>query len=202
MKKYMKYIVLLALPMLMLGACSGEEVVGPSLSLTSSSLSVKENGGIVDLKFASAMDWTAKSNQNWCVLSQTSGSAGDYTLKLTVSPNPTFIGREAVITLKSGTGTEAVSEQVIVVQAACGGAILVVKHQGTKFTAPAFEVLSSLYVKGTIRWGDGQSEDYTNSASHSYADNKEHSISFDLTGVGAVEFSDVVGVTEIDFTNF
>ena len=79
---------------------------------------------------------------------------------------------------------------------------LVIKHKGSKFTAPAFEVLSSLYVKGTIRWGDGQSEDYTSSASHSYADNKEHSISFDLTGVGAVEFSDVVGVTEIDFTNF
>ena len=49
MKKYMKYIVLLAFPMLMLGACSGEEVVGPSLSLTSSSLSVKEIGGTVDL---------------------------------------------------------------------------------------------------------------------------------------------------------
>ena len=202
MKKYMKYIVLLAFPMLMLGACSGEEVVGPSLSLTSSSLSVNEDGGIVDLKFASAMDWTAKSNQSWCVLSQTSGSAGDNILKLTVSPNHTFKSRDALITLKSGTGTEAVSEQVIVVQVQHGAVILVVKHQGAKFTAPDFEVLNSLYVKGTIRWGDGQSEDYTSSASHSYADNKEHSISFDLTGVGAVEFSDVVGVTEIDFTNF
>ena len=107
-----------------------------------------------------------------------------------------------MITLKSGTGTEAVSEQVIVAQTACGGVTLVIKHKGAKFTAPAFEVLSSLYVTGTIRWGDGQSEDYASSASHSYADNKEHSISFDLTGVGAVEFSDVVGVTEIDFTNF
>ena len=198
MKKYMKYIVLLAFPMLMLGACSGEDVVGPSLSLTSSSLSIKEDGGTVDLKFASTMDWTAKSNQSWCKLSQNSGSAGDYTLKLTVSPNPTFYSREAVITLK----TETASEQVIIIQTACGAVTLVIKHKGAKFIAPAFEVLNSLYVKGTIRWGDGQSEDYANSASHSYADNKEHSISFDLTDVGAVEFSDVVGITEIDFTNF
>ena len=203
MKKYLKYIILLVFPMLMLEACSGEDVVGPSISLNSNNLSVNEDGGTVDLKFTSTMDWTAKSNQSWCTVSQNSGSAGDYTLKLNIDRNHTFKSREAVITLKTGTATDVVSEQVVVSQTQHGAVTLVIKYQGAKFTAPAFETLQgNLYVEGTIRWGDGKSEVYANSVSHNYADNKEYSVSFELTGVDAVEMSNVIGITEIDFTNF
>ena len=203
MKKYLKYIVWLVFPMLMLGACSGEDVVGPSIVLKTNNVSVNEDGGVIDLKFTSTMDWTAKSNQSWCTVSQNSGSSGDYTLKLTVDRNYIFKGREAVITLKTGTATETVTEQVIVSQTQHGAVTLVIKHHIANFTVPVFEILQgNLYVEGTIRWGDGKSEDYSNLASHNYADNKEHSVSIELTGVDAVEMSNITGITEIDFTNF
>lgn len=202
MKKFLKYIVMCAFPMLLFAACSGEEPIGPSLSLTTSELSVGEGGGTLQLKFSSTMDWTAKTNQPWCELSAKSGVAGDCTLQVVVSPNVSFKERETVVTLKTGAGNETVSEHVVVRQSPHGAVTLVIKHKQTKFTVPTFEADGSLYVSGTIRWGDGKSDSFNSSASHDYADNQEHSVSIELMNVNSVSWSDLVGITEIDLSAF
>lgn len=73
-------------------------------------------------------------------------------------------------------------------------------HRGSRFDLPAVTGSSSL--RGTVYWGDEQSEAYAAGRRHTYASEGEHRVTIDLWGAASVAFESLEGVEEIDFSKF
>lgn len=72
-------------------------------------------------------------------------------------------------------------------------------------TCPIFNIpllVGSKLKDGTIQWGDQQTEDYSPDAVHIYNDQQAHTVVVEIRGVEEVQLQDLVGVTEIDLTEF
>lgn len=201
MKNVLKYILFLMIPVCSLWSCSGEDepvVIEPSIEMIDGNevYTIGTEGGTLDVKFVSAKEWTATSNNVWCKLSESSGSGGTVTLTLTIEPNESFEGRDAVVTIRS----EQKKEQFLVKQTERGAVLVSMKHTNWEnFILPGFlgENLS-----GTVSWGDGNQEDLQNEASHSYTEEKEYTVTVELKGANKVTWQDIVGLTEIDLSAF
>ena len=79
------------------------------------SASVSAEGGVITVSFNSAIAWTANCNENWCILSQASGSGGAASITLTVKPNDIFDNRYCTIAIQSGN----IRKNVTLNQQAC-----------------------------------------------------------------------------------
>ena len=201
MKNLLKYILFVMIPVCCFSSCSDESepvVIEPSIELLDDKgiYTIEEKGGTINVKFTSAMEWTASSNLDWCKLSETSGDAGTITLTLTVEPNEDFDGREAVVTLRS----KQITEKFLVKQMERGAVQVSMKHTNWDyFTLPVF---SGNNLNGTIYWGDGKQEDLQKDAAHQYEEEKEYNVTVELTGVNRVTWQDIKGLVEIDLSAF
>ena len=98
-------------------------------------------------------------------------------------------------------GVAACSEDTpaVPVQDPQGAVTLVVKHTLQNFSIPMFEGEN---ISGTIQWGDGSQDDYSDGLSHDFSGQKEYTTSMVVKGVETVTLNDLTGITEIDFTGF
>lgn len=201
MKNLLKYMLCAVISVCSFWACSDESepvVIEPSIELLDGKdvYTVEEKGGTVNVKFVSAMEWTASSNCEWCKLSETEGDEGTITLTLTVEPNDDFEGRDAVITLRS----EKITKKFLIKQMERGAVQVSMKHTNWEnFTLPVF---SGNNLNGTIYWGDGKQEDWQNEAAHQYEEEKEYTVTVEMTGADKVTWQDIIGLTEIDLSSF
>jgi len=116
-----KYLLMLTTAVLIFGACSSDKddnggiTIPDSKQLNQEVYADETRGGI---NFTATGDWTATvtektvskatagtSGPEWIALSQYSGSAGTYSLVITMSVNTTGKTRAATILIKSGSDT-------------------------------------------------------------------------------------------------
>jgi uncharacterized protein (TIGR02145 family) len=118
--------------------------VAPVLSVSPTSMTFESSGTITDpaITITSNLNWTASSNQSWCLLSATSGS-NNGSLNVTCSANGNTIPRQATITF-SGLG--AVDKTVTVTQA--GSAPYIAVAQPTAGTSWIMNTIQN------IQWSD------------------------------------------------
>lgn len=200
MNKLLKYVLFLLIPIGCFWACSDESepIIEPSIELLDGKdvYTVEAEGGTIHVKFVSTMNWTAVSNSEFCKLSETQGSEGTVSLTLTVAPNEDFEGREAIVTLRS----QQVSVKFLIKQMERGAVQLSMKHTcWENFTLPVF---SGNNLNGTVYWGDGQQEELQKDAVHQYKEDKEYTVTVELTGVDMVTWQDIKGLVEINLSDF
>lgn len=76
-----------------------------NVALNDTVFTVEESGKAVAISFKTNKAWTASADQSWCILSKTSGEAGEISITATVDANTTDQERIAKITVKAGTAT-------------------------------------------------------------------------------------------------
>jgi len=77
--------------------------------LNNTLFNVGSNAGTVNLTLTTNRDWTASSDQSWCKLNKVSGEKGTSTITLSLSANKADHERTAILTLKAGSATAAVT---------------------------------------------------------------------------------------------
>ncbi|MBE6215084.1 MAG: hypothetical protein E7123_02515 [Bacteroidales bacterium] len=89
-----------AVAALMALACTQEEM--DVLTMGSSEIKVPYEGVVKELEFKANTAWTIESDQDWVTFDETSGSAGDVVVTMTVQKNETYETRTAVVTISAG----------------------------------------------------------------------------------------------------
>lgn len=77
--------------------------------------------------------------------------------------------------------------------------LLKITHDNALFTLP---LLKGEGLVGTILWGDGQSEEYGVAAEHSYESAQVHIVTVETWGTEEVSLTNLIGVSEIDLSEF
>lgn len=95
---------------MLLVACSdsssdeSEKPVAPSITLdTEIPPVIVAEGGTVAVGFKASADWTATSDQPWCIVSPASGKAGNATVTVSAEKNEDYNERNATLILRVGT---------------------------------------------------------------------------------------------------
>ena len=106
-----KKISFVLMALFSLNACRVEKPDKITLADTTngSSLSVDGDGERLSISFTTNKDWTAISNQSWCVVSPTSGISGSANIQVSVSRNEETQQRTANITLTAGTASASIT---------------------------------------------------------------------------------------------
>lgn len=74
-----------------------------------------------------------------------------------------------------------------------------IAHDRLTFAAPYF---SGSAPSGTIDWGDGRTESYSPSATHTYAGAASRTVTIETRGVDRMTLADLEGVAAIDLSAF
>lgn len=77
--------------------------------------------------------------------------------------------------------------------------LLKITHDNALFTLP---LLKGEGLVGTILWGDGLSEEYGVAAEHSYESAQVHTVTVETWGTEEVSLTNLIGVSEIDLSEF
>ena len=113
-----------------------------------------------------------------------------------IAENPDIESREGTITIKH----EKISQEITIVQEGRKDfGRLLITHENQLFKVPT---LIGKNLKGSILWGDTQKEDYKTEASHTYKNGGSHTVTLESWGAEEVVLSDIVGVTELNLTDF
>lgn len=117
MKKFFYLFASLAV----LASCAskgdGEPVVEPTLTVTTTSLTVLPEGESKTFELSTNKSWTVTSNQEWAVVTPANGEAAEnVTITVAVAANETGEARTATLTVKAETLTKtvAVSQEPVV----------------------------------------------------------------------------------------
>lgn len=71
----------------------------------------------------------------------------------------------------------------------------VVRHTNTTYAAP---LVTGPYTSTTINWGDGQSEEYDKSLTHTYTSGGEHAVEISGSSIVSFELANIKGVTKLE----
>ena len=78
---------------------------------------------------------------------------------------------------------------------------LTITHKMKKFeNSPSFT--PAMQITGTISWSDGESEEWTDGATHNYSGSAPYKATYDLWKAQTVTISNITDLTEIDFSQF
>ena len=88
-------------------SCSKDEE--PYLSINQTDVSINNSGGSQTISFESNMNWTARSSENWCTVSPSSGDASVKSTNVTVSGNETYDDRNCNVTITVGSLSKTVT---------------------------------------------------------------------------------------------
>ena len=107
MKKQILLILSLLLVML---SCQKDDK--PSIVINNTIIDISEAGGSQTISFESNVNWTAKSSESWCTLSQVSGNASTKSVSIVVNANNTLEPRSSTIsfTIEGLTKTVKVNQ--------------------------------------------------------------------------------------------
>lgn len=142
------------------------------------------------------VEFEVQTSVDWIKQHVESRALEAYPLSFVIEENPTAEAREGVITLISGD----LKQEIKVVQRGRTdwGRVTIV-HSNWNFVVPS---LTGRGLIGTVLWGDGQQNEYEVGLTHPFAEQKEYVTTIETWGAEFIVFPDVVGVTEIDLSEF
>lgn len=137
-----------------------------------------------------------KVSVDW-IKQNTEGRAVEvYPLSFDIEANESAESREGVITVTFGELKQEV--KVLQYGKPSQGRIAIV-HSNWNFVVP---LITGRNLEGTVFWGDGQQEAYTENLTHTFGEQKEYTTVIEMLGADAVTLNDLVEVTEIDLSEF
>lgn len=91
-----KYTLILLSILLVIFSCKKDEE--PSITINKTEIEVSGNRSAEIITFTANMDWTAKSSESWCTLSQASGDASINRVSIIADANESYDARSCIIT--------------------------------------------------------------------------------------------------------
>ena len=154
-------------------------------------------GGTLDFSINTNVDFQVSISAEWIRQAPSTRGLAEIPLSFIIMANPDLEPREAVISFTAGE----LSQSVKVIQAGRQDkGWLRIVHTNQTFSIPTISGPHFSY--GRIEWGDGQEEAYQKEAVHTYQDNGSHTVSIELLGAEEVTLSNLIGVTDLDLTQF
>ena len=110
MKTHYNFLLMTLFSLFFLGACSSgsDDIPDPEpkpdqdiITISIPEVKVESDESKSSISFTANNTWSAKSDQRWCKLDKTSGTAGAVTINLTIEANTTNQERTAIITIKT-----------------------------------------------------------------------------------------------------
>ena len=110
MKSHYKFLWVALLSLIFMGACSSgsDDIPDPEpkpdqdiITISIPEVKVEADESKSSISFTANNTWSAKSDQHWCKLDKTSGTAGAVTINLTIEANTTQQERTAIITINT-----------------------------------------------------------------------------------------------------
>ena len=110
MKNHYKFLWVALLSLIFMGACSSgsDDIPDPEpkpdqdiITISIPEVKVEADESKSSISFTAINTWSAKSDQHWCKLDKTSGTAGAVTINLTIEANTTQQERTALITINT-----------------------------------------------------------------------------------------------------
>lgn len=163
------------------------------------SYSIDASGGTLDFEVNTNVDFRVELSETW-IRQTTSPSVRGLvgrTLHFIIDPNPTTEPREATILLVADD-----VEQTITIrqQARDDMSRLHITHTNRTFRVPY--IFGEGFVPGTVSWGDGTEEEYSESLLHTYQEAGTYTVTIETPGAEEFSVSDLTNVTKIDLTQF
>lgn len=152
--------------------------------------------GNVDFEVNANVDFEVSVSADWIKKVTKTRALTTTPLSFSIAENPDIESREGTITIKH----EKISQEITIVQEGRKDfGRLLITHENQLFKVPT---LIGKNLKGSILWGDTQKEDYKTGASHTYKNGGSHTVTLESWGAEEVVLSDIVGVTELNLTDF
>ena len=189
-------LVYTLLTALLLMSCKDNDVVTSITLVGEPNHVVNAAGGELKIDFHSPKNWSATSNEVWCVVSPLTGTDGDVFITALVSENLTSSLRKATITITCAGCSKTLS---ISQESHVDAGFVRISHDAAQFRAP---LLAGDAPTGIIHWGDGKHDDYDEELIHTYTEADEHQLTLITWGVQKIKLNSLQGVSEIDFTDF
>lgn len=110
MKSHYKFLWMTLLSLIFMGACSSgsDDIPDPEpkpdqdiITISIPEVKIEADESKSSISFTANNTWSAKSDQRWCKLDKTSGTAGAVTINLTIEANTTQQERTAIITINT-----------------------------------------------------------------------------------------------------
>lgn len=163
------------------------------------SYSIDASGGRLDFEVNTNVDFRVELSETW-IRQTTSPSVRGLvgrTLHFIIDPNPTTEPREATILLVADD-----VEQTITIrqQVRDDMSRLHITHTNPTFRVPY--IFGEEFVPGTVSWGDGTEEEYSESLLHTYQEAGTYTVTIETPGAEEFSVSDLTNVTKIDLTQF
>ena len=117
------------------------------------------------------------------------------TVTFSATENPATASREALVSFVFDRQT---IKAINVIQSGHPQS-LKVWHTLTSFNAP---VLFGFGMSAKVLWGDGQSDNYTSTLVHGYADGRLHEVTIEASGASTASLSSLVGIEKVDLSGF
>lgn len=154
--------------------------------------------GTLNLPVNTNVDFEVTTSEDWIRQTTSTRALEERTLRFTFDANTGDAPREAQIRLTA----DGVEQTIRVYQAGRDGeSRLGIVHTKQTFTIPFFSGSSTL-LYGTVTWGDGSQEEYTEEASHTYQSGSTHTVTLEMAGADSFTLPDLVGITELDLSEF
>ncbi|WP_296114148.1 BACON domain-containing protein [uncultured Alistipes sp.] len=170
-----------------------------AILIAEESYSIDASGGTLDFEVNTNVDFRVELSETW-IRQTTSPSVRGLvgrTLHFIIDPNPTTEPREATILLVADD-----VEQTITIrqQARDDMSRLHITHTNPTFRVPY--IFGEEFVPGTVSWGDGTEEEYSESLLHTYQEAGTYTVTIETPGAEEFSVSDLTNVTKIDLTQF
>lgn len=154
-------------------------------------------GGTLEFSVNTNVDFQTELSAEWIRQAASTRALVEVPLSFIIDANPGTEPREAVITLRAGELQQSIK---VVQPGRQDQGWLRIVHTNRTFKIPV--ISGSGFSYGRISWGDGQEEAYQNDASHTYQNEGTHTVSIELIGAEEVSLPDLVGVTDLDLSQF
>ena len=88
---------------------SPEDKPAVEVTITTGSQTLSSDGGNATIAFKTTTSWNATTNVDWIAIEQTSGGAGNNTIRISVKSNEEYDQREGLVVISSGDIAKSVS---------------------------------------------------------------------------------------------
>lgn len=136
------------------------------------------------------------TSEDWIKYQPESRVLTAYPLSFVIDENVTVEPREGLIIL---TGGESKQEIKVVQKGRIDKSVLSIIHVNWNLVIPK---ITGHHLEGTINWGDGRNEIYSENIIHTYESKENYTLRIDLLGAEEVEFKNLIGIKEIDLSGF
>lgn len=171
--------------------------VEPELSVATPEVLLPSEGGDFDVVVVANIDYRVEVESaaaEWVHSVESDAAAHSY--RFHVDANETFEPREGEVRISACDHAEVwCSVKIRQAESRVPRLSLALRHSQTELCSPTWQGEAP---SGVIDWGDGNSEDYVEGATHSYASEGEHTATFDMRDASSFTIKRMGSITDLD----